>query len=174
MEEKQPGISRWSHHRDDLTGEHPWGDAGQALFAVLFFAVWILDGFFLNATTRLNEVVPGVVRIPVGAALLVLAAWCAGSGLKIVFGRVRETPAVIREGVLGLIRHPMYFSEVLLYLGLFLIKMSWAAGVAGAGAAWFLYFLSRYEERLLLDRFGDEYRAYMKEVGMWIPNTRRR
>ena len=38
----------------------------------------------------------------------------------------------------------------------------------------FLYYLSRYEEKLLLKRFGDGYRTYMREVGMWTPRLRRK
>ena len=36
--------------RDDLTGEHRLGDAGQAVLVCLFAAVWIADTFFLKAT----------------------------------------------------------------------------------------------------------------------------
>ena len=90
------------------------------------------------------------------------------------FGEVRETPSVIRKGVFGLVRHPIYLSEVLLYLGLFMLNMSLAAGAVWIGATVFLYYLSRYEEKLLLKRFGDGYRTYMREVGMWTPRLRRK
>ena len=164
---------KWTGKREDLTGEHAWGDLGQMIFAILFFGVWITDSFFLKYTTQLNEVVPHLPRTLVGWVLLASAAWCAVSGLKIVFGEVRESPSVIRKGVLKVMRHPMYFSEVMLYTGLFLMNMSLAAAVVDAAAAVFLFRLSRYEERLLLDRFGDDYRAYMREVGMWIPRLGR-
>ena len=174
MKNEAPKVNKWSGPREDLTGEYAWGDAGQMIFAILFFLVWIIDSFFLHYTNQLNDVIPRPVRIPVGVVLICLAAWCAYSGLKIVFGEVRETPSVIRKGVLKYMRHPMYFSEVMLYLGLFLLNMSLAAGGVGVAAAFFLYYLSRYEERLLLNRFGDDYRAYMNDVGMWIPRLRRK
>ena len=165
---------RWFEHRDDLTGEHPSGDAWQAIFALLFFGVWVTDSFFLRYTTQLNGVVPPLVRKPVGAAILCVSAYCAWSGLRIAFHEVRDAPSVIRKGVFGVGRHPIYFSEVLLYLGLFMLNMSLAAGVVWLGASVFLYYLSRYEESLLLERFGEDYRAYMRDVGMWIPRVRRR
>ena len=71
-------------------------------------------------------------------------------------------------------RHPIYLSEVLLYLGLFMLNMSLAAGVVGLGATAFLYYLSQYEEKLLLKRFGEGYRTYMRDVGIWIPRLRRK
>jgi len=160
--------------RDDLTGEHALGDAGQIIFALLFFGIWIADSFFLKYTTQLNDIVPALIRKPIGIMLLCLSAYCAWSGLRIVFGEVRESPSVIRKGVFGIVRHPIYLSEVLLYLGLFMLNMSLAAGVVGLGAAALLYYLSRYEEKLLLKRFGDGYRSYMREVGMWAPRLRKK
>jgi protein-S-isoprenylcysteine O-methyltransferase Ste14 len=106
--------------------------------------------------------------------LLCLSAYCAWSGLRIVFGEVRQTPSVIRKGVFGVVRHPIYLSEVLLYFGLLTLNMSLAAGAVWIGATAFLYYLSRYEERLLLKRFGEDYRTYMRDVGMWIPRLRRK
>jgi len=165
---------KYFRHRDDLTGEHALGDAGQIFFALVFLGVWVTDSFFLKYTTQLNDAVPALVRMPIGIALLCLSAYCALSGMRIVFGKVRQTPSVIREGVFGVVRHPIYLSEVLLYLGLFMLNMSLAAGGVWIGAAFFLYGLSRHEERLLLQRFGDDYRNYMHDVGMWIPRLIRK
>jgi len=33
----------------------------------------------------------------------------------------------------------------------------------------FLHYISKYEEKLLLSRFGEDYTKYMKEVPMWLP-----
>ena len=171
--DKKTVREKWLHERDDLTGEHGWGDAGQIIFALLFFGVWIADSFFLENTTQLNGVVPPLVRKPVGCVILGVSAYLAFSGLRTIFGEVRKTPGVIRKGVFRLVRHPIYLSEVLLYLGLFLLDMSLAAGVVWLGASVFLYYLSRYEEKLLLLRFGEDYGSYMADVGMWIPRIKR-
>lgn len=114
-----------------------------------------------------------MVRKPIGYIILCGSAYLALSGLVIVFGEVRKTPTVIRKGVFGMVRHLIYLSEVLLYLGLFLLDMSLAAGVVWIGASVFLYYLSRYEERLLLSRFGEDYESYMRDVGMWIPRKKK-
>ena len=125
----QPKTNRekWFEQRDDLSGEYPFGDAGQIIFALLFLGIWIADSFFLKYTIQLNDIVPALVRKPFGIVLLCLSAYCAWSGLRIVFGEVRQSPSVIRKGVFGVVRHPIYLSEVLLYLGLFLLNMSLAA-----------------------------------------------
>lgn len=174
MRDSKTTREKWFEQRDDLTGEHALGDVGQIIFALLFFGTWIADSFFLKYTTQLNDIVPALVRRPIGIVLLCLSAYCAWSGMRIVFGEVRETASVIRKGVFGVVRHPIYLSEVLLYLGLFMLNMSLAAGAVWIGATAFLYFLSRYEERLLLKRFGEDYRSYMRDVGMWVPRLRRK
>jgi len=76
--------------------------------------------------------------------------------------------------VFALIRHPMYLSEILLYLGLLILQPS-----AIAGGVWFLavgclHWIARREEQLLLGRFADEYARYMRDVPMWVPLLRRK
>jgi protein-S-isoprenylcysteine O-methyltransferase Ste14 len=160
--------------RDDLAGEHAVGDAGQIVLACLFAATWILDTFFLKYTTFLNHYVPLGVRIPFGVILLVLSGYLARTGLSIVFGEKREKPGVIRKSVFNVVRHPIYLSEILLYLGFLMLCISLAAVFVWIIAILFLHYISRYEERLLLARFGEEYEQYMREVPMWIPRLRKR
>lgn len=161
------------HHnhsdRDDLTGEHTTGDAGQIILAILFIGIWIADTVFFHYTTFLNDYVPNLVRIPIGIIILILAGYLARKSLAIVFGEVRETPAVIRKSIFNKIRHPMYLSEILLYLGLLIISLSIAAMIIWIITIIFLHFISRHEEKLLLERFGEDYEKYMQEVPMWLP-----
>ena len=161
-------------NRNDLVGEHPFGDAGQLIFAVSFSIVWILDSFVLHWTTMLNQYVPGWLQIALGCALLLLSGYMAISSIRIVFGEQRDPPCVIKVGLFAHVRHPMYVSEVLLYVGLFLLSLSLAALAVGIGAIFFLRTICRHEERLLLERYGDEYRDYMRDVPMWLPRLRRR
>lgn len=160
--------------RSDLSGEHPLGDAGQLVLACLFFAMWVADTFVLQYTTWLNHYVPLAVRIPFGIALLVVSGYLATMGLSIVFGEKREKPGVIRKSVFGIIRHPIYLSEIVLYLSLLVISLSLAAAVVWGIVILFLHLISRYEERLLLARFGEEYTKYMREVLMWTPRLRKK
>ena len=165
---------RAHHDRSDQIGEHPSGDAGQLVFALLFFAVWGMDTFLWKGTTMLNAYVPIWVRVPLATLLLVASGYLAAKGLSIVFGETREQPSVIRKSVFGVVRHPVYLSEVVLYLGFLVISLSLAAAVVWAAAFVFLHMISRYEERLLLQRFGDDYARYMLEVPMWVPRLWKR
>jgi protein-S-isoprenylcysteine O-methyltransferase Ste14 len=161
-------------HRTDLTGEHAVSDIGQLVLACLLAATWIADSFFLKYTTFLNDHVPLAVRIPLAVALLGLSAYLAWTGMSMVFGETREEPVVIRTGVFRVVRHPIYLSEMLLYLGLLMLSLSLAAAVVWCMAVVFLHYISRWEEKLLLARFGEEYAQYMRDVPMWIPRLRKR
>jgi protein-S-isoprenylcysteine O-methyltransferase Ste14 len=161
-------------HREDLTGEHKLGAAGQLIITFLFLVVWILDSFFFKYTSFLNDYIPLAIQITLGFIILMVALYVARTGMNIVFNEVRETPGVIRKGVFGLVRHPIYISEILFYLGLLLLRTSLAALVIWIIAIGFLHYISKYEEKLLLARFGDDYRQYMKDVPMYFPRLWRR
>jgi protein-S-isoprenylcysteine O-methyltransferase Ste14 len=114
------------------------------------------------------------IRIPLGVILVAISGYLAREGLSIVFGEEREEPGVIRKGVFSVVRHPIYLSEILLYLGLLMLSLSLAAAVVWAVGVVFFHIISRYEEKLLLARFGEAYQTYMREVPMWIPRPWRR
>jgi protein-S-isoprenylcysteine O-methyltransferase Ste14 len=159
--------------RPDLIGEHKVGDAGQAVFAILFLTVYITDSFILGFSTFLNEIVPDIIRAVAGILVLIPAGYFSMTGMKIVFDEVREKPEVIRKGVFSVVRHPVYFGEILLYLGLLFFSLSIASAVVWLFIIIFLYYISRYEEKILLDYFGDEYKTYLHEVPMWLPKISR-
>ncbi len=155
--------------REDLTGEHKLGDAVQLILIVVFLAVWILDSFVFGFSTSLTAVVPWYIRMPAGVLVLVLASYLVRSGLKTVFGEPQESPHVITGGVFSLVRHPIYLGAILFYAGMICMTLSLASAGLLVIIIAFYRFISRYEELLLTERFGDEYREYQKKVPMLFP-----
>ena len=163
-------IHKKAHeHREDLTGEHPFGDGGQVLLACLFGVVWIADTFFFKYTTLLNGYIPLIARAPLAAFLLIVSGYLAKKGLAIVFGEKIEKPAVMRKSVFGVVRHPIYLSEILFFLGFLMLSLSLAAAAVWVVAIAFFHLIAKYEEKLLLPRFGEDYAKYMREVPRWLP-----
>jgi protein-S-isoprenylcysteine O-methyltransferase Ste14 len=160
-------------HKDNLAGEHHTGDIGQLIIFILFMVLWLSD-MFLKYSSFLNEYIPIVVRLPIGILLLIVSGYMAKTGLSIVFGKQRQSQGVIRKGVFSFVRHPIYLSEIILYLGLLLLHISLAAVFIWIIAILFLHYISRYEEKLLLAKYGKEYEQYMKEVPMWFPRLYRK
>jgi protein-S-isoprenylcysteine O-methyltransferase Ste14 len=157
---------------EHLTGEHPVGDLGQLILFLLFLGVWISDMVF-GYSSFPNASVPIAVRLPIGLVFLLISAYTFRTGVKIAFGKDAPQNCVIRKGVFGIVRHPMYSSVLILYLGLMILSISLGAVGVWIIAFCFYYYISRHEEKLLLARFGDEYRLYLREVPMWIPRIRR-
>jgi protein-S-isoprenylcysteine O-methyltransferase Ste14 len=156
-------------NRDDLAGEHKIGDMGQLILLLIFLGVWMMDTFFLKFSVILANPTSLIIRIPLGIGILTAAGWLARSGHRVVFGEVRQEPRVIREGVFSIIRHPIYLGAILFYLGLLVFSLSITAALIWVVIIGFYTFLCRYEEKLLIAKFGDDYTAYMCEVPMLLP-----
>jgi protein-S-isoprenylcysteine O-methyltransferase Ste14 len=172
---KQKILDRKIHeNREDLVGEHTFGDMGQVILLLIFLTVWIADSFFLHYSTFLSNYVSLWVKIPMAAIILVIAGALAWEGMKIVFGETREKPAVIREGVFNLVRHPIYLGAILGYLGMIILTLSLAATLVLIIIIIFYHFIARHEEKLLLENFGKDYEEYVREVPMWIPRLIRK
>lgn len=162
-------AQRGHENRDDLAGEHPFGDMGQLILFVVFLVVWVSDSFVLHISVFLGRYVSLLLRIPVGVAFIGAAAYLAREGVRIVFGEVRADPSVITAGVFGRIRHPVYLGCILFYVGLVVFTLSVLSAIICAIIIVFYHYISKHEERLLLDRFGKDYEQYMRSVPMWIP-----
>lgn len=156
--------------RPDLAGEHTWGDVGQVILFILFFTIWIIDSFVLNLSTLPDGFLPWYFRVPLAVVILVLSSYLARSGLKAVFGTRRLIPVVIREGIFNRVRHPIYLGAILLYLGMIVLTLSLLSAAFWIIIILFYYFISKYEEKILVHEFGDQYRNYMDEVPMLLPN----
>jgi protein-S-isoprenylcysteine O-methyltransferase Ste14 len=87
----------------------------------------------------------------------------------------RPTPGyLLRSGPYRWSRNPMYAGEATVWLGWALFYASPAvwAGLAVVSAAFAT--IVPWEERRLLERFGEDYRAYLADVPRWVPRAPRR
>ena len=143
-------------------------DIGQIALACLFLTVWIADGFVFQYTTQINQYLPFGVRLPIATVLVLLSLRVVWLAHKQLFHAPQEKPCVIRHGIYGRVRHPIYLSELVFYLGLIVLNVSLAALAVWLLGFGFLHYIARYEEKLLLARFGQEYAKYMQDVPMWF------
>lgn len=86
--------------------------------------------------------------------------------------QVFEGHKLVTHGIYNSIRHPMYASQWLWILAQMLLLQNWLAGVAGALCFLPLYFMRvPREEQMMLQQFGEEYRAYMQRTGRVVPRV---
>ncbi len=162
------------HRRPDLVGEHPNGDLVQVILIVVFLAAWIGDSFFFHLTDCLRDDVPAVARIVAAATISSLASLLVWLSFRAVFGTVREKPEILRTGVYSLSRHPLYLGSILFILSLAVVTFSLVSLLIWSVIVAYYYFISRYEEKLLKEHFGDAYENYRRDVPMFFPRFRRK
>jgi protein-S-isoprenylcysteine O-methyltransferase Ste14 len=156
-------------HRPDVAGEHPLGDLFQGIFMVVFLAAILIDRWTIKSNALLTPFIPLWSRIMAAAIILAFAWILAMGGLKTVFGEVREKPVVINEGPFSRTRHPIYLGAILVYLAGVVLSLSLVGTFLFVIIFLYYHFLARYEEKLLIKKFGDDYRKYMQRVPMWLP-----
>ncbi|MHA1911155.1 MAG: methyltransferase family protein [Candidatus Kariarchaeaceae archaeon] len=163
-------IFSYSAHegREDLLGEHKLGDIGQLTCLIVFLTVWITDSFIYELSTFLSTSVPFYARSIIGVPMAITAFIMARKGLKEVFQKVRDPPEVITTGAFAHSRHPIYLSEMILYLSLVVATLSLVSLIVLVPIYLFLTYIAKTEEKLMLENFGDEYKEYMEKVPRWL------
>ncbi len=81
----------------------------------------------------------------------------------------KEEHILITAGPYRWIRHPLYTLGILFFVALSLISATWYFAVVMLVSAVPLLARTRQEEAMLIARFGDQYRDYMKHTGRFLP-----
>jgi protein-S-isoprenylcysteine O-methyltransferase Ste14 len=83
---------------------------------------------------------------------------------------IREEHSLVTGGVYKYMRHPMYSAHFLWAIAQVLLLQNWIAGPAFLVTSVPLYlFRVPVEERMMLKRFGEEYRLYINRTGRMFP-----
>lgn len=140
-----------------------------ALLSILL--MWYVQGFYPLSWLTSAWVLP----LSIVLALVGIAIAAAGAA---AFRRAHttinplhpeQTSQLVTGGIYQYTRNPMYLglALVLLAIALYMADVS-----AFLGVALFVRFIGRYqiepEERILLQKFGDEFAAYQDQVGRWL------
>ena len=169
------GVSQKGEHadREDLAQEHPFGDSGQVIAFILFLIIWALDSFVFRFSTAPAIYVPLYVRLILAALTFVVAGYFLYEGHETVFKEVRDPPRVIHTGVFSYVRHPIYFSALLFYLGFVFTTLSLFSMALLVGIFIFYDYIAAFEETQLEQKFGQAYRDYRERTPKWIPKVKR-
>jgi len=170
---------------------HPWARWWRRLGPVRTYAivlpVMIAFGVFLfRVRARLLGADLGMnwSLIAIGAVLYGLSTWIAFQhwrhlSIATMIGIPELSPSeqhrgkLLKDGIYQVVRHPRYLSA-----GLAVIAVALFVDYVGVYVLILLLFPLGYpmlvfEERELVDRFGEEYRQYQREVPRILPRLRR-
>jgi protein-S-isoprenylcysteine O-methyltransferase Ste14 len=121
------------------------------------------------------------VAMPIWLRWTGVAATCVGIGLfgwtHQVLGKnwtaipaLSENHELVTSGPYRYIRHPMYTTFFIVGFGFLFLSANWLIGVIYIGTLLLMYAVRiSAEEKMMLDRFGDAYRQYMKTTGRLLP-----
>ena len=155
-----------SDHSSITYGELPHTHLLHAIGIISFFTVWVLDSFIFEFSTFLSEHVHWIIRLICAITLMVIGFAISGISHDVKFHK--KTPGVISTGVYGFSRHPMYLGYMIAYIGAIVATFSLLS------IAPLIYILitnqmmANYEEKKLVETFGDKYIKYQKKVPKWL------
>jgi protein-S-isoprenylcysteine O-methyltransferase Ste14 len=81
----------------------------------------------------------------------------------------RKSAQLVTSGPYRWVRHPLYLMGLIGYIGFALLAENWFIGLATVLVFLVLVRRTDKEEAKLVEKFGDEYREYMKQTGRFFP-----
>lgn len=154
---------------------------GTLIFAVesLLFPLIALTGFlpFLNSfPLRISFQQDSIVQI---SGLILLTSgyvlfWLSviARGQYAVSWDMPEGHKLVTWGPYRYVRHPSYLAYSLMFLGLVLAWLNLLSVPSLIGVPGY-YFMTGVEEKILIERFGDEYRTYQEKTGRFFPRLKK-
>ena len=114
------------------------------------------------------------VGVGLGVASLPLFAWthhALGKNWSLALV-TKEEHTLVSSGPYRWVRHPMYTVIFLQGLAFFLLSANWVIGISGLVTSTLCVARVRDEEGLMVEEFGDQYRAYMERTGRFLPSMK--
>lgn len=109
-----------------------------------------------------------------GVASLPLAHWVFSSIGENITPTVttRSDHELVTDGLYRWVRHPLYSVGSTFWVSLSLLAANWFMGLASVAVLVMVLVRLPKEEARLIERFGDEYRAYTRRTGRLLPRLR--
>jgi len=157
------------NHEHRLGIEAPHSHLKQGLCFIVFTTVWILDSLVFSFSTVLNSFIHWIFRLILFIIIFILGYVFIRASHNVLFRRSENKNDLITNGILGHVRHPMYFGVLLFYLACLFLSISLISVAIWAVIIIIYNGLATYEEKQLELLFGQEYLEYKEKVPKWIP-----
>jgi protein-S-isoprenylcysteine O-methyltransferase Ste14 len=114
------------------------------------------------------------IGVAIGAISGVLLTWTLSKlGTNLTDTVVtRRKHTLVTTGPYAWVRHPFYASAALAIVANSLVTSNWFVFTTGCLVFTLLVIRCRIEEEKLIERFGEEYRAYARRTGRFVPRLR--
>jgi protein-S-isoprenylcysteine O-methyltransferase Ste14 len=111
------------------------------------------------------------IGVVAGALCSPLMYWTLSSlGKNLTDTVITRTDAtLVTQGPYRWVRHPFYVTAALLMASATLLTANWLIGLGSVIVLALLAIRTPKEERMLIERFGEQYRDYMARTGRFFP-----
>ncbi len=169
-------IQIWIGRKDKLLSKNVEATGSKSTYVII---VGILAGIFIAFEVSYFSTLPisnnplvrwiGVAVAAAGLILHVTAIYTLGKYFKTVI-IIQEKHELISKGLYKYFRHPSYFAGMIILLGMGLLLNNWYALLIILIIP-FLTFIYRIrtEEKVLIQKFGQEYLNYKKKTWAILP-----
>jgi len=165
---KRHGIVRNAIKEDLLYFAIPW------IFVMIVgtgVSAWNLVRQQGTLFTHSGQIIFGLALIVIGFTILIVA--------QVTLRRYYSSTLVIREdhqlithGIYHFIRHPIYLGNIMVFIGISVFTSSFYGLLIMSALIPIFLNRIRMEERLLIEEFGDAYRAYKQTTRKLLPFSR--
>lgn len=114
----------------------------------------------------------GLAVLACGAVLYCVALFALGRSWRIGIDPENSGP-LVTTGLYGSSRHPIYAAFMLVFVGAYLALGMPSMLVLGAAGCLTVHLYALLEERFLTGLYGDAYRDYSRQVGMYFSLPKR-
>ncbi len=134
---------------------------------VLILAVFQIGTFNYNQDNQVYRII--------GLIFYVIFSWIQIWAFKVLGDNysqevaIRKSHSLVTSGPFKMIRHPQYFSQILLDLGGALATLSFILVPLAIIQIPFLFMRASLEDKLLEKHFGEDFRVYKKKSGQFLP-----
>ncbi len=133
--------------------------------------IFVIRGLRLGLLPTLFQWI-GLALVWIGILVREWAILSLGRAFSVIV-RVDTDQSLIMSGPYRWIRHPSYTGSLITIGGLGLAAGSWLGAILAIAIVLIGYSYRAYvEERVLLEAFGDQYHAYMRQTGRFLPRVR--
>jgi len=136
------------------------------ILAYVYNPEWMQWSYIqVNPIVRLSGFVFGLC----GTAFFIWAVKSLGKNFFATL-KMRKDHSLITSGAYKFSRHPMYISFISLWICFSLLSANWFIGTSGF-LSYTIIMLGRVpaEEKMLTEKFGDEYITYRNRTGLLLP-----
>ena len=177
IKQRRTGQSSWSVSEKAVAREGRWSLLLRPVGFLIMLGLIVLYFIEPSGSDWLFLPIPSLFRfggVLLGTAGILLLVWVHRT-LGMQWSRTlqfKEGHTLITSGPYEFIRHPMYASLFLFFVGLSIISSFWPIIVLVVIMLLFFIRIMEREESMMIGQFGEEYRVYMKSTGRFLPRLR--